>query len=186
MRRLGQLAGMRRMIVTGVMGGCFSVLLFAAPAAAASSVSVSPSTVPSGGTVVISGMIPTSGAQSCPPGDAAIITSTAALFPPDGFGPRASRSATGAFRVSYTVPTSTPPGIYSIGLRCGGGNVGVHTSLRVTGQVQHIPTGAPPAGLGGASGGNHTEGWLVAGAAAAVLAGILAGATAWRRRRLRA
>jgi hypothetical protein len=102
--------------------------------AAAASISVAPSTVASGGTVVISGVVPTSGEPSCPSSDAVIITSHAALFPPDGFGPRTFRSATGGFQISYTVPTSTPPATYTIGLRCGGGNVGVGASLRVTGQ----------------------------------------------------
>jgi hypothetical protein len=63
-----------------------------------------------------------------------IITSHAALFPPDGFGPSLSRNAAGAFQTSYTVPTSTPPGTYTIGLRCDGGNLGVGATLRVTGE----------------------------------------------------
>jgi hypothetical protein len=171
-------------MVTGAVGGLIGIPVFATPAAAASSVSVSPSTVRVGGAVMISGMVPTSGGQSCPQPDPVTITSSAALFPPDGFGPQASRSATGAFRVRYTVPTSTPPGTYTIGLRCGGGNVGVRTSLRVTAQVQHIPSGPPRAGLGGASTG-HVAGWLAAGAVAVLIAGILASATARRRRRLR-
>jgi hypothetical protein len=101
--------------------------------AAEADISVSPSTVRSGDPVVISGLVPTSGQPSCPASDTVILTSVAALFPPDGFGPHTSRSTTGAFRTIYTVPTSTPPGTYRIGLRCGGGNVGVGASLRVTG-----------------------------------------------------
>jgi hypothetical protein len=102
--------------------------------AAAADISVSPSTVPSGDTVVISGTVPTSGDRSCPSSDTLILTADAALFTPDGFGPRLSRSATGAFQTSYTVPNSTSPGTYTIGLRCGGGNVGVRAILEVTGQ----------------------------------------------------
>jgi hypothetical protein len=102
--------------------------------AAEASISVSQPTVRSADPVVISGVVPTSGERSCPVSDTLIVTSQAALFPPDGFGPRPSRSVTGAFRINYTVPTSTPSGTYTIGLRCGGGNVGVGANPRVTGR----------------------------------------------------
>jgi hypothetical protein len=94
---------------------------------------VYPSTARNGQTVVISGFVPVSGARSCPR-DELILTSAAAMFPPDGFGPHPPRSATGDFRLSYRVPTSTPPGNYGIGLRCAGGNVGVATNRQVTGR----------------------------------------------------
>ncbi|MBT8224893.1 MAG: class F sortase [Dactylosporangium sp.] len=151
--------------MTSVLGAASGILLVATPAAAASTISVSPSTVTVGGPVVISGTIPTSGEPSCPQDDVAILTSDPALFPPDGFGPRATRDATGAFQISYTVPVSTPPGTYPIGMRCGGGNVGVHTELEVRAQVQQTPTGAPPAGPEGTSGEGQPWGGLVAGPA---------------------
>ena len=94
-------------------------------------IGVYPSTARSGQTVVISGFVPISGERPCPR-DGLILTSAAAMFPPDGFGPYPPRSATGDFRISYRIPTSTPPGTYGIGLRCGGGNVGVATNLQVT------------------------------------------------------
>jgi hypothetical protein len=67
------------------------------------------------------------------------IVSTASLFPPDGFGPSATRDASGAFSVSYRVPSTTAAGTYDIGLRCGGGNVGVTASLIVTNAVTAQP-----------------------------------------------
>lgn len=183
MHRLNLLPHQRRPLLAGVLAGLASVLVTAAPVAAASSVAVSPTTVRAGSSVVISGTIPTNGPQSCPASDAVTVTSTAALFPPDGFGPQASRTASGAFRVSYRVPNSTPPGTYTVGLRCGGGNVGVQASLRVTAQVTHVPSGAPGAGLGGASTESVPAAWIIAGTVAGVLACVL-GVAAWRRRRI--
>jgi hypothetical protein len=98
----------------------------------ARSIAVYPSTVRSGDSVIISGMVPLSGEVSCP-SDATLIV-TGELFPPEGFGPHPSRNAKGVFRFSYTVPTSTPPGLYHFGLRCEGGNVGVAANLQVTGR----------------------------------------------------
>lgn len=171
----------RAVAVAAVAAG--SVLVFAAPAAASgASISVSPSTVAAGGTVVFSGTVPISG---CPQG-ADVILTDAALFPPDGHGPQVPRDATGSFQTSYTVPASTPPATYSIGMRCGGGNVGVRTTLRVTAQVGQTPVGAPPAGFGGASRGNDVGGWLTAGTTGTVLAGILVGVAVRRRQRIRA
>ncbi|WP_412734673.1 hypothetical protein [Krasilnikovia sp. MM14-A1259] len=104
------------------------------PAAAAqvqAEVSVHPDTIHPGGHVVITGVVPAGGPQSCPAGNAAVPTSTAALFPPDGFGPEAPRNHSGHFSIAYVVPASTPPGTYVIGVRCGGGNVGISADLRV-------------------------------------------------------
>jgi hypothetical protein len=92
------------------------------------SLSVSPSTIRAGGTVTFSGVVPSGCQQSSP----VTLTDSPSLFPPDGFGPQASRNANGAFQTNFTVPSSTPPGTYSVGGRCGGGNIGVSTSLRVT------------------------------------------------------
>ena len=92
---------------------------------------VRPRAVRPGGNVLIGGQIPTSGPQACPVADQAVLTSTAALFPPDGFGPVAQRSGSGRFLIAYRVPSSTPRGTYQIGVRCSGGNVGVSTTLRV-------------------------------------------------------
>lgn len=94
---------------------------------------VSPMTARSGGTVVFSGVVLTSGDRLCASSNALTLTSDAALFPPDGFGPHPSRNAAGAFQTGYTIPASTPPGTYTIGLRCDGGNIGVGATFRVTG-----------------------------------------------------
>jgi hypothetical protein len=129
------------------------------------SISVSPATVPAGGVVHISGSVST---QACSASDAATLTSDSALFPPDGFGPSATRDGQGAFAVDYTVPDSTPAGTYQIGIRCGGGNVGVTASLHVTAD----PVGGVGAGAGGATGRSGTAATAL-GLAALMLAGIL-------------
>lgn len=92
------------------------------------SITVSPSSAAPGDTVTISGEHPTT--EDCPPG-AARLTSTADLFPPDGFGPQVPSDASGEFTMSYSIPASTPPGSYRIGMRCGGGNLGGDGSLSV-------------------------------------------------------
>jgi len=131
----------RRVLGAGLALALAGLVAAATPVAAAgSTISVSPSTVAAGGTVTISGSIPTTGTGSCPAGDGATLTSTEALFPQGGFGPTAPRSSTGTFSVTYTVPTSSPAGSYSIGMRCGGGNVGVTATLTVTsGSAQSVP-----------------------------------------------
>jgi hypothetical protein len=91
---------------------------------------VAPATAPHGGTVTISGNVPVSGKASCTSGP--LLTSTADLFPPDGFGPAVPRDANGNFHITTTIPTATPPGTYRIGLRCDGGNVGISATLHVT------------------------------------------------------
>jgi hypothetical protein len=135
-----QLSAMR---TAGVVTGFEALTLLAPPAATAglaaapaathhgATIAVRPHTVHRGGTVTISGRIPTAGPLSCPAGDPATITSTAALFPPDGFGPSAARGHTGRFHVRYTVPRSTKAGTYRVWLRCGGGNPGVSATLHV-------------------------------------------------------
>jgi hypothetical protein len=169
-------------IALAAVSGAIAPMLASAPTyAAGASVSASPSSVPAGGTVRFSGSVPTS---SC--SGPVTVTDSSALFQPDGFGPQAPLSSSGAFQVNFRVPTSTPPGTYSVGLRCGGGNVGVSTSLRVTSQVPAVPSGAPQAGEGGASQGGHATGWIAGGVIATILAGLLGGVTALRWRRSRA
>src|SRR5579859_6738800 len=115
-----------RIVAMAAASAALITTLLASPAVATgASIMVSPATVPIGGDVTISGVVPTTGPASCPQPDGVTITSTAQFFPGDGFGPTVSRDATGAFQVVYTVPASTPPGMYAIGMRCSGGNVGV-------------------------------------------------------------
>lgn len=162
---------MRPFFIGAVVAASAAAMFVAAPAYAAKpSISVSPSTVSAGSTVHISGSIPV---KKCAASDGATVTGEAALFPPDGFGPTATRDASGDFALDYLVPTSTPAGTYSVGLRCGGGNVGVSASLTVT----PVPGGGPATGAGGTTG--HSTFWTVFGAGCLVLAGL---ALALRRR----
>jgi hypothetical protein len=132
MRGLNSIRRAGVVIALAVMGGAIVPALLPGSAfPAGSSITVSPASIPAGGTVSFSGVVPTSGTPSCGPG-AATLTDSSALFPPDGFGPQAARNGSGQFHVTFHVPASTPPGTYSVGIRCGGGNVGVATSLTVT------------------------------------------------------
>jgi hypothetical protein len=96
------------------------------------SITVSPSTAAQGDTVTISGNVPITGSTSCASGDLVRLTSITDLFPPDGFGPQVPRDADGNFDTTYAIPTDTPPGTYGIGMRCGGGNVGISATLQAT------------------------------------------------------
>lgn len=166
------LKGWCRFLVSTATSGLLAVVVFATPAAAvpAGSVAVSPATVAVGGTVTVSGFVAPIG---CPLPDGATLIS-AHLFPNAGFGPIAPRNSSGAFSTTYVVPISTSPGTYTIGLRCGGGNVGVFANLQVTKQVRQVPTRAPQAGLGGASNtAGHAVGWVIGGTIALALGGLL-------------
>jgi type 1 fimbria pilin len=158
---------MRRILAT--MVATSALLVFASPPAFAAtsgaSISVSPSAVAPGGTVHISGTVPVA---DCPRSDDATIAGDSSLFPPDGFGPSASRDAQGGFALDYSVPTTTPSGTYDVGMRCGGGNPGA--SARIT--VTAVPIGAPQTGAGGTAG---RSAWprLVLGLASLSLAGLM-------------
>jgi hypothetical protein len=156
------------------------VLGVATPAHADQNVSISahPAAVAAGHTVRISGSVPLT--PDCGASDAR-LTSSAEFFPPDGFGPFVRRSASGEFSFFYTVPASTPPGAYHLGLRCGGGNVGVSAPLRVTGQVTTVPAGGVATGAGGTAGAGRGW-WTPLGLAALALATTL---LAVRRRLVR-
>ena len=155
---------MRRFLISAAVVTS-AAMLIAAPAypAKKASISVSPTRVPAGSTVHISGSIPVKG---CPASDGATVTADAVLFPPDGFGPSAERDSNGDFALDYTVPTSTPAGSYDVGLRCGGGNVGVGASLTVTA----VPLGGPATGAGGTA--QRSVFWTAFGASCLLLAGI--------------
>ena len=167
-----------RRFLTGAAAIVLTAVLTAAPAYAAkkASISVSPSTVPAGGAVHVSGSIPVKG---CPASDGATVVGQAALFPPDGFGPTTTRDANGDLALDYTVPTSTPAGTYDVGLRCGGANVGVAASLTVTA----TPSGGVGAGAGGTAHGSVF--WTLSGAGCLLLAGVVAASRRWIARRAR-
>lgn len=101
------------------------------PAPSQPSIMVLPSTAAQGDTVTISGNVPVAGSRSCTPGPVT-LTSAGLFAAAGGFGPQVPRDANGNFKSTYTVPVDTPPGTYSIGMRCGGGNVGVSATLQVT------------------------------------------------------
>jgi hypothetical protein len=172
----GRQAIVRRLLAAAAVATTVAVVALAGGPAYAGqnangSITVSPSVVPAGGTVRITGSVDTGG---CPASDSAIPVATDALFPPDGFGPATDRDSQGAFALDYTVPTPTPAGSYQIGLRCGGGNVGVTASLVVTAG----PIGAPATGAGGTAHGSSLP-WTVVGTGCLLLAGVL---VAQRRR----
>jgi hypothetical protein len=96
------------------------------------SITASPASAHPGDGLTIAGLVPTTGNIFCPATDATRLTSTAPLFPPDGLGPQVPRDATGNFHVTFTIPATTPPGKYTIGVRCGGGNVSVTATIQVT------------------------------------------------------
>lgn len=129
------------------------------------SITVTPSVVAAGSVVHITGFV---APRLCPVSDEAIPGDTAALFPPDGFGPPAARNSEGAFAVTFTVPTSTPAGSFQIGLRCGGANVGVFATLRVTA----APTHAPATGAGGTAHGSPLP-WTLLGVCCLAFAAAL-------------
>lgn len=123
-----------RMRVAAVMfvlvGGVFLAIAPAAvPGAAqpAASLTVTPATVPAGGTVTVSG-------TGCNAGDTVFLISAA--FPGQQFGGEGAVMATvspvATFTAPATIPASTRPGTYPITARCGGANLGVSASLRVT------------------------------------------------------
>lgn len=146
-------------------------VLVAPPAAAqTAALRVTPGTTSPGRTLTISGSVPSGGTASCPVEDAAILTSDAGFFPPDGVGPQLSRDATGGFQTSYTVPTATPPGSHRISVRCGGGNVGVSATVQVTRQASGDDSGGGRLGL-------------VAGTVAALVAALALAVVVRRRRR---
>jgi hypothetical protein len=155
---------MRRFLIGAVVASLAATTLSAAPAYAAkkAAINVSPSTVSAGDTVHISGSIPV---QGCPASDGATVTGQDGLFPPDGFGPTATRDSNGDFALDYTVPTSTPASTYDVGLRCGGANVGVAASLTVT-----TPSGGVGTGAGGTAHGSVF--WTSFGLGCLLLAGV--------------
>ena len=113
----------------GGVGGLTTLAVTASPSP---KLTVSPTSAAPGAVVTFSGNVPVVGAEACAAGDDAELTSNAALFPAAGVGPRATRDSGGSFHVAYTIPTGTGVGTYTVGMRCGGGNVGVSVTLTVS------------------------------------------------------
>jgi hypothetical protein len=111
-------------------------------AAPSASLHVTPTTVPAGGSVQVSG--------TCDPNTGGFAISHAFLHDAahDFAGVGAvhfDTDSSGNFSVAAKIPTSIPPGSYQVGARCGGGNLGISVTLTVT---EAAPTGVP-AGSGG-------------------------------------
>jgi hypothetical protein len=108
------------------------VLLGAAPAGAATaSISVSPASVPAGGTVTVSG----TAAGGCTQGSQVTLISQAFSAQHEFAGVPAIFATTGPggrFSTSTQIPSNRAAGSYTVSGRCGGGNLGKHATLRVT------------------------------------------------------
>ena len=109
------------------------VLAFALSAVAWAKVSikVTPATVKAGNAVTVSGSTGT----GCAKGDAVTLLSKAFSTKHEFAGVPAiyAKSGTGgAFSVKTTIPKARKAGKYTITGRCGGGNLGVSASLKVT------------------------------------------------------
>jgi hypothetical protein len=103
--------------------------LVAAAAAAAATVhiTVKPGTVSPGGVITVA-----AAGSPCLARDQIILISTA--FPGHAYGQGAVYgrvAAHGAFTVKAHVRSKIKPGRYSIGFRCGGGNLGVSVYIRI-------------------------------------------------------
>jgi hypothetical protein len=116
----------------GTTVGATEIVNVTAGSHVAPSIKVTPTSALPGATVTITGVAPTTGTVFCPSGDTTQLTSTAALFPPDGVGPQLQRSASGAFQATYVIPSTTSPGTYTVGVRCAGANLVTKTTLQVS------------------------------------------------------
>jgi hypothetical protein len=135
---------MRRLLILTIAlvpGLWLAVPIGAAPPA---TLHVTPSTVPAGGAVQVSG--------TCEPNTEGFAISHAFLhnashdFAGVGAAPFTTNAA-GAFSVTAAIPSSIAAGSYTVTARCGGGNLGIAVSLTVT-SASGAPT-AVPAGSGG-------------------------------------
>jgi hypothetical protein len=99
--------------------------------AGSASISVTPSTVAPGHVVTISGSV-----GSCPAGHNALTLYSRAFSNRHSFAGVPATYATvhhgGAFSKRVRIPSNKHAGHYSIGGRCGGGNIGVHATLVVS------------------------------------------------------
>jgi hypothetical protein len=125
---------MRRMLtLTAMVVG--TVLAVASPASAATIV-VSPATVPTAGTVTLSGDVLANGTPGCAVPETVTLISGAFAGLSEFAGQGAVDlpvDATGHFSSAVTIKSSVAAGTYTITGRCGGGNLGVSASLTVTG-----------------------------------------------------
>jgi hypothetical protein len=112
-----------------------SIVCICGSAARAASIAVNPSTVVGGMTVTLFGDVLANGKPACAvPGTVTLIS---AAFPGNQFGPGQGAvdlavDETGHYSGHAVVNPSAGAGTYSISARCGGGNLGITTSITVT------------------------------------------------------
>jgi hypothetical protein len=103
-----------------------ALLVSAAPAFAQAFISVSPSSLPPGRSVTVSGNV----GNGCQHGDQVTLISQAFGGPGEFAGVpavTATSNASGAFSASAAIPSGRAPGSYSVSARCGGGSFGSAT-----------------------------------------------------------
>ena len=171
---------MRRVLVPLVVGLTVAWAEAGVAVAAPVSLQVSPRSVPAGGSVHVSG--------TCEANAGGFAISSAFLHDAthDFAGVGAVHFTTdgsGAFAVDALIPTSRAPGTYTVGGRCGGGNLGVSVALVVT-AAGGVPSGVP-AGSGGDAAapgpGTHDTQLLLGGVGVLLLAGGAVGLVRLRR-----
>jgi hypothetical protein len=165
---------MRRLLILTI--ALIPGLWLAVPAGAAppATLHVTPTTVPAGGSVQVSG--------TCESNTDGFAISHAFLhdathdFAGVGAAPFTTDAA-GAFSVTATIPSSTAAGSYNVTARCGGGNLGIAVTLTVT--AASGPPTAVPAGSGGRAAttgpGTERRQVLLAGLGGALLLACCAG-----------
>jgi hypothetical protein len=166
---------MPRRVIFGFLLLGAALAVPASAQAATAKLSVSPKTTAPGTVVHVSG--------SCEANTSGSAISTAFLhdashdFAGVGAAPF-STNASGAFSVDARVSSTIKPGSYGVTARCGGGNLGIEVTLRVSGSA---PSGVP-AGSGGAAAtpGITNSTWWLAGAGVALIA-VGAGSLRLRR-----
>jgi len=169
--------------IVPLVGVCAAIFAASPAAQAATELHVSPSTVPAGQSVQVSG--------SCEANTTGFALSTAFLHDAShdfaGVGAVSfNTNAAGAFSAQASIPATTSPGTYPVTARCGGGNLGISATLTVTSPgAGGVPT-AVPAGSGGlAATSDGTRQKLLglggAGALAVVIGGVAAARTKSRR-----
>jgi len=113
-------------LILGVVIGLWSAAL-----ASAASITVSPASVPVGGTVTVSGdVLAPDGQPGCQLPGTVLLFSGA--FGDPNSPQQAPAGADARFSVQVTIPSGVVPGSYTITGRCGGGNLGVQATLVVT------------------------------------------------------
>lgn len=168
------------LLALGVLVLALLGLASPAVAAPAASLQVTPSTVAAGRAVTVTG--------TCEANSTGFVISSAFFKDPAhefaGLGAVSfTTGADGAFTTHPVIAATTAPGDYTVGARCGGGNLGIRAHFTVTAATGGTPT-AVPAGTGGlaATADHGPAGALILGGAGGLV--LLAASTKllWSRR----